>query len=251
MLNSTNKIALIGLAIVCVGLSVSIRSGVRRPVPAAAAPAPSASPTASPSPSPSPTPDFQLNQVVVQLKPGDSIADVNNRNSTTTIGSISGTSYYVVSPTTAASSSEAQTPNLAPMAAATPAATPTAAATTEQLRSQLAADPAVQNAELNYLLAPDGAIISFPGGHVVPGKSQSDYEAQRQLLGQLLGLTDAQLRSLGAGKTVAVIDTGVDRTHPALASHLWTDDRVNKDIPGDYIDNDNDGLLDDAYGWDF
>src|SRR5262249_50224749 len=73
----------------------------------------------------------------------------------------------------------------------------------------------------------------------------------RQLLGQLLGLTDAQLRSLGAGKTVAVIDTGVDRTHPALASHLWTDDRVNKDIPGDYIDKDNDGLLDDAYGWDF
>src|SRR5262249_21913975 len=38
---------------------------------------------------------------------------------------------------------------------------------------------------------------------------------------------------------------------PALASHLWVDDRVGSDVPGDGVDNDQDGFVDDAYGWDF
>jgi len=47
---------------------------------------------------------------------------------------------------------------------------------------------------------------------------------------------------------VAIIDTGVDYTHPDLADHIW----VNKDeIPGDGIDNDKNGYVDDIYGWDF
>lgn len=47
---------------------------------------------------------------------------------------------------------------------------------------------------------------------------------------------------------VAIIDTGVDYTHPDLADNVW----VNKDeIPGDGIDNDNNGYVDDVYGWDF
>lgn len=47
---------------------------------------------------------------------------------------------------------------------------------------------------------------------------------------------------------VAVIDTGVDYTHPELVDHMW----VNKnEIDGDNIDNDNNGYIDDIYGWDF
>lgn len=47
---------------------------------------------------------------------------------------------------------------------------------------------------------------------------------------------------------VAVIDTGVDYNHPDLADHMW----VNPgEIPGDNIDNDNNGYVDDVYGWDF
>jgi subtilisin family serine protease len=265
MLNSTGKFLLVGLAIISVALSLKTQSQVR----SAAVSSPTPSP--SPSPSPSPAPDFQLNQVVIQLKPGASIADVNSRNGTETVGQISGTSYYVVSAiasTGAGSQAQPQrervmavttqtpTPTPTPAPTSTPAPTPTPTPVTdigtEQLRDQLANDPAVQVAELNYFLDPLARpVMSFPDGQAVPGKSESDYESQRQLLGQLLGLNDAQLRSTGAGTVVAVIDTGVDRTHPALASHLWIDDRVNRDIPNDGIDNDNDGLVDDAYGWDF
>ncbi len=47
---------------------------------------------------------------------------------------------------------------------------------------------------------------------------------------------------------VAVIDTGVDYTHPDLVDHIWT----NKgEIPGDNLDNDENGYIDDVYGWDF
>lgn len=47
---------------------------------------------------------------------------------------------------------------------------------------------------------------------------------------------------------VAVIDTGVDTNHPDLAENIW----VNQaEIPGDGIDNDNNGYIDDVNGWDF
>lgn len=45
--------------------------------------------------------------------------------------------------------------------------------------------------------------------------------------------------------TVAVIDTGVDYTHPDLKANMW----VNTDeIPGNGIDDDGDGYIDDVYG---
>ena len=47
---------------------------------------------------------------------------------------------------------------------------------------------------------------------------------------------------------VAVIDTGIDTRHPDLSANIW----VNPgEIPGDGIDNDNNGFIDDTEGWDF
>ena len=47
---------------------------------------------------------------------------------------------------------------------------------------------------------------------------------------------------------VAVIDSGIDLTHPDLAANLW----VNPgEIAGDGIDNDSNGFVDDIHGWDF
>ena len=47
---------------------------------------------------------------------------------------------------------------------------------------------------------------------------------------------------------VAVIDTGIDTTHPDLKDSMW----VNEDeIPGDGIDNDGNGYIDDVNGWNF
>jgi len=47
---------------------------------------------------------------------------------------------------------------------------------------------------------------------------------------------------------VAICDTGIDRNHPDLAAHTWTNPG---EIQGDGIDNDNNGFIDDYYGWDF
>ena len=47
---------------------------------------------------------------------------------------------------------------------------------------------------------------------------------------------------------VAVIDTGVDLGHPELQDRAW----INPgEIPGNGIDDDNDGYVDDINGWDF
>ncbi len=48
--------------------------------------------------------------------------------------------------------------------------------------------------------------------------------------------------------TVAVIDTGVDITHPALKDHIFIND---SEIPNNGIDDDNNGYIDDLFGWDF
>ena len=45
--------------------------------------------------------------------------------------------------------------------------------------------------------------------------------------------------------TVAVIDTGVDYTHPDLAANMWMN---HGEIPGNGIDDDNNGYVDDVYG---
>jgi hypothetical protein len=88
------------------------------------------------------------------------------------------------------------------------------------------------------------AVISFPGDRPAPGQSRVDYLAQ-QLVGDLEMI---QLRARGAGVIIALIDTGIDRSHPDIKDHLWTDPG---EIPDDNIDNDNDGLVDDNYGWNF
>ena len=48
------------------------------------------------------------------------------------------------------------------------------------------------------------------------------------------------------GPLIAVIDTGVDYTHPDLAANMWTNPG---EIPGDGIDNDGNGVIDDVHGY--
>ncbi len=47
---------------------------------------------------------------------------------------------------------------------------------------------------------------------------------------------------------VAVIDDGVDTAHEDLAGHIWTNP---KEIPGNGIDDDHNGYIDDVHGWNF
>ncbi|GLI67942.1 hypothetical protein VaNZ11_012273 [Volvox africanus] len=54
--------------------------------------------------------------------------------------------------------------------------------------------------------------------------------------------------SLGDGVIVAVIDTGCDLEHPDLADNLWVNPR---EIPGNQVDDDKNGYVDDFMGYDF
>jgi subtilisin family serine protease len=47
---------------------------------------------------------------------------------------------------------------------------------------------------------------------------------------------------------VAVIDMGVDTSHEDLVGHFWTNPR---EIPGNGIDDDHNGYVDDIHGWNF
>jgi subtilisin family serine protease len=53
----------------------------------------------------------------------------------------------------------------------------------------------------------------------------------------------------GNGNTViAIVDTGVDYTHPDLAANIWTNPN---EIAGNSLDDDNNGFVDDIRGYDF
>lgn len=65
--------------------------------------------------------------------------------------------------------------------------------------------------------------------------------------------TDLAYKKLLAGKTsttvvVAVIDSGVDIEHEDLQGKIWTN---TDEIPGNGIDDDNNGYIDDIHGWNF
>jgi len=47
---------------------------------------------------------------------------------------------------------------------------------------------------------------------------------------------------------IAIVDTGVDTTHPDLASKIWHN---LAEIPGNALDDDGNGFVDDVEGWDF
>jgi len=57
-----------------------------------------------------------------------------------------------------------------------------------------------------------------------------------------------KIQSLPLRPVIAVLDTGVDIDNPDLQSNIWFN---SWEVPGDKLDNDNNGFVDDQYGWDF
>jgi subtilisin family serine protease len=64
-----------------------------------------------------------------------------------------------------------------------------------------------------------------------------------------INMPEAWDSTTGNGSTViAVIDTGVQWNHPDLNANIWSN---ADEIPGNGIDDDNNGYTDDVRGWDF
>ncbi len=105
--------------------------------------------------------------------------------------------------------------------------------------NQLNAQPEVEFAEPNYLLELDDILIPNDPDYAIFQKGYLDR----------LEMPAAWALSTGDPSTViAIVDTGIDMNHSELASAIWFNPG---EIPGNGIDDDRNGFVDDIRGWDF
>lgn len=99
----------------------------------------------------------------------------------------------------------------------------------------LASDPDVEFAEPNY--------IRYL-------RATPDDPRYAELWGlEKIGAPDAWATATDCRPAViALVDSGVDATHPDLADNIWTNDL---EIAGNGVDDDGNGYVDDVRGWDF
>jgi subtilisin family serine protease len=118
--------------------------------------------------------------------------------------------------------------------------------TTEQAIERLRRHPLVEYVEPNHLVSiealPDDPLLSGLWGLRNTGQAGgvpgADIDAERAW--------DAGTGSRAV--LVAVIDTGIDYTHPDLEQNIWTNDA---EIPDNNIDDDRNGYVDDVHGYNF
>jgi hypothetical protein len=119
---------------------------------------------------------------------------------------------------------------------------------------RLRADPRVRYAEPNELLSTD----ALPNDPLLPQLWGLTNTGQN--VGGFVGTPGADISapeawSITTGSssvTVAVIDTGIDYTHPDLSPSIWINQGENcAGCRTDGIDNDGNGYVDDWRGWDF
>ncbi len=171
--------------------------------------------------------DYRLNEVIVRLNPASfaTINDINSTYSTSTLAvltAISGT-YRLRTPS-------GQTPIT--------------------VAAAMAGDARLLYAHPNFLNEPPEA--NPRTSKVWGGPDPAPY--QGQYANTLLHLSAAHAINRGAGIVVAVIDTGVQLSHPSLTGKLtvaridYVDGDNNPDDESDNVDNDGDGLIDEAAG---
>lgn len=107
-------------------------------------------------------------------------------------------------------------------------------------------DPNVEYAEPDYIMN----LIKIPNDELF----SSLYAMNNS--GQTGGKIDSDIDAVEAWDTctgseemvIGIIDTGIDYLHPDLVDNMW---KNPGEIPDDGIDNDENGFVDDVYGWDF
>ncbi len=112
--------------------------------------------------------------------------------------------------------------------------------------ARLRGHPLVEFAEPNYLVT----MTAAPDDPLYP------QQASLENIGQTGGVWGVdveaehawEIATGTAGIVVAILDTGMDTTHPDLAPNLWTNPG---EIAGNGLDDDGNGYVDDIHGWDF
>jgi len=120
------------------------------------------------------------------------------------------------------------------------------AGSVEDAVALLRSDPAVEFAEPNYLYHAS-AVPNDPGFPQLWGLLNTGQTGGTP--GDDIHAAQAWTTFTGSpGVLVGVIDTGADYTHPDLAANMF----INAgEIPGNGIDDDGNGYIDDVHGWDF
>jgi len=107
---------------------------------------------------------------------------------------------------------------------------------TEFLLNNFSDNPQIEYVEPNY---------KFQAASIMP--NDPDF-IQQYYLGQVEAQAGWDITTGRADVVVAVLDSGVDIDNPDLKHNIW----VNvHEKPFDLIDNDNNGKVDDFYGWNF
>ncbi len=105
----------------------------------------------------------------------------------------------------------------------------------EALAKKISQNPAVEYAQPDYMM-------------------YADFVPNDPLYGQVypLGIVKAEqawdIQKGDSTIVIAIIDTGVDWDHPDLAASIWSN---KNETPGNGIDDDGNGFIDDIRGWDF
>lgn len=116
----------------------------------------------------------------------------------------------------------------------------------EAIIDSLNNNPSIEYAEPNYIIK----------ANVVPNDPYFNDLWGLHNTGQSGGSEDADIDApeawdITTGSSdilVGVIDSGIDYLHPDLAENIWTNPN---EIPGNEIDDDENGYIDDIHGWDF
>ena len=114
----------------------------------------------------------------------------------------------------------------------------------ETLAIELAGNPAVESVEPNYLISKDD---------LTPNDPRFSEQWALHNTGNNAGVVGADINAPAAWDTttgsnttvIAVIDSGIDFTHPDLGANQW----FNQLEQPNGIDDDHNGLIDDIYGW--
>ncbi len=103
-------------------------------------------------------------------------------------------------------------------------------------------NPDVLSAEPNHRIElmsiPDDPGFSFQWGLLNAGNPGADIRA----------VSAWNISTGSSGVLIAIPDTGVDISHPDLTSNIWSNSR---EIPGNGLDDDGNGYINDVNGWDF
>jgi subtilisin family serine protease len=107
-------------------------------------------------------------------------------------------------------------------------------------------DPAVNYAEPNWIVQhatatndpsyTDGSLWGMYGATTTPANQYGS------------GAGEASVNNSCSSVVVGIIDEGYMYSHPDLAANAYTNPG---EIPGNGLDDDNNGYIDDVYGWDF